>query len=139
MSPSFEEKSVWFQLSGIVLALGTYFVLAGRMLATGVRDMPAYAALLMVAAGALTVFLIVTHAVAAIARRPERKDERDRLIAWRAEHNSSWIAATGIVTAVACMALGVANVWTANILLLALTLSEVTAYALRLMYYRKGV
>jgi hypothetical protein len=138
MSLSFHEKSVWIQLVGMVVALGAYFVLAGMMLAGGQRAMPAYAVLFLVASGFLTVMLLVGHAAAAIMRKPEVRDERDRIIAWRAEHHSSWVVVIGVLAGVACMALGVENVWTANILLLSLFLSEVLGFTLQLLSYRRG-
>ena len=138
MNASFEEKSVWIQLAGIVLGLGAYFVLAGRLLASGVREMPAYAALFMVAVVLMVIFLVVGHVLAAISGRREARDERDRLLTWRSEHNSSWVVATGVLAGVTLMALGVDDVWTANLLLLSLALSEVLGLVLRIVYYRRG-
>jgi len=139
MGTSFEEKSIWIQLAAMVLGLGTYFVLAGKMLASGVREVPAFATLFIVASVFMVVLLAAGHIVAAIASKPEGRDERDRLISWRAEHNSSWVVAAGVCGAVTCMAFGIANVWTANLLLLCLALSEVLGYVLRLVYYRRGL
>ncbi len=139
MSTSFEEKSVWIQLTGMIVGLGAYFVVAGRMAAEGVRAMPAYAAVFMVAVVAMVVFLIVAYTLAALIRKPEPSDERDRLISWRSEHNSSWIAAVGILAAVTCMVFDVENVWTANVLLLSLAASEILGFVLRIVYYHRGV
>ena len=41
--------------------------------------------------------------------------------------------------AVTCMATGVDNVWTANLLLLSLALAEMLGFALKIVYYRRGV
>ena len=139
MGASYEEKSVWIQLVGLVLGLGAYFVIAGMMLAAGQRAMPAYAALFMVSVPAMVIFLIVGHAAAAIGAKPEGADERDRLISWRAEHRSSWLVATGVLGGVTCMVFGVDNVWTANLLLLSLALSELLSLSLRVVSYRRGV
>lgn len=139
MTASFEEKSVWIQLVCAMLGLSAYFVIAGRMLASGITALPAYAALFGVAVALMVVLLVAGHVVAAIASRPEGRDERDRLIGWRAESNSGWLLATGVLGAVVGMLLGIENVWTANILLLSLFLSEILGYALRLVYYRRGV
>lgn len=136
---SFEEKSVWIQLVGMLLALGAYFLIAGQMAIAGQRAMPAYAAVFMVAVGAMVIFLIVVHTLAAIVAKPEQSDERDKLIAWRSEHNSSWLAAVGILTAVTCLVFEVQSVWTANILLLSLALSQVLGFVLQITYYRRGV
>src|SRR5688500_383664 len=139
MGSSFEEKSVWIQLVGTVLGLGAYFVVAGRMLAAGVTALPAYAALFMVSVVLMVILLVVGYVVAAIASRPEGRDERDRLIGWRAENNSSWLLATGMLAAVTGMILSVPNVWIAHLLLLSLVASEVLGFILRLVYYRRGV
>lgn len=139
MIASFEEKSVWVQLIGVVLAMGVYFVLAARMMSAGVTAMPAYAALFLVATGWLVIMQIVGHVVVALASRAERPDERDRLIAWKAEHGSSWLVAVGIFAGITCMAVGLENVVTANVLLLSLATSEVLGFVLRLVAYRRGV
>jgi len=138
MNPSFEEKSVIVQLAGLVVGLGAYFLVAGRLLASGVREMPAFAAVFSVSVVALVIFLIAGHALAALTGRAEDADERDRLIAWRAEHRSSWLVGVGALGAVVLMTVGVDNVWTANLLLLTLTLSEVLGLTLRLVDYRRG-
>jgi hypothetical protein len=139
MSTSFEEKSVWIQLTCMVVGLGAYFVLAGNMLAAGVRAMPAFAALFMVAVGFMVILLIAGHVIAALSRRPEVRDERDRIIAWRAEHNSSWVLAVGVFAAMTCMVFSIDNVWTANLLLLFLGLSEALGFVLQIVYYRRGL
>lgn len=138
MDRSFEEKSVWIQLVSIVIGLGAYFFIAGSLLAGGSREMPAFAALFAVATVFMVILLVAGHTIAAIASRPEGRDERDRLIAWRAEHDSSWLVAAGVCGAVTCMVLGVNNVWTANLLVASLALSETLGLCLRLVYYRRG-
>jgi hypothetical protein len=139
MGTSFEEKSVWIQLTATVLGLGAYFVVAGRMIAAGVTVLPAYAALFMVATVLLVILLVAGHIVAAIASRPEGRDERDRLIEWRAESNSAWLLGAGVLAAVTGMIFSIENVWIAHALLLSLFLSEVLGFILRLVYYRRGI
>lgn len=139
MSASFEEKSVWIQLGAMTVGLGVYFVLAGRMLASGVHEVGAFAALFMVAVVFMVVLMVVAYTVTALTSKVEGRDERDRLIAWKAEHRSGWLAAVGVLGAVTCMAAGISNVWTANLLLLSLALSEVLGFVLQIVYYRRGV
>jgi len=139
LGTSFQEKSVRIQLVGMVLGLGTYFVLAGRMLTSGAREMPAFAVLFMIATVLMVILLVAGHIVAAIAGKPEGRDERDRLISWRAEHSSSWVVTAGDFGSVACMVFGIENVRTANLLLLSLAVSEMPGLVLRLAYYRRGV
>jgi hypothetical protein len=139
MNASFEEKSVWITLAGLVAIFGFYFVTAGRMLSAGVREMPAFIALFAVATALLVILLVAAHIVAAVASRPEGRDERDRLISWRAEHNSSWVLGAGVVLAIFALATPVERVWVAHGLLVALFLSEVLGRVLQLYYYRRGV
>lgn len=140
MSRSFEEKSVWIQLVCMVATLGVYFVLAGRLLASGVREMPAFAALFMASVVLMVVLMGVAYGVTAIVSRGvEARDERDVLFAMRSEYGSSWLIAAGVFGAIVCMAMGVENVWTANLLLLSLALSEILGFVLQLVYYRSGV
>ncbi len=139
MSASFEEKSVWIQLGAMVIGLGAYFVIAGRMLASGVTEMRAFVPLFMVAAAVMVILMIVAYVAAGVMRTPEGRDERDRLIAWKAEHRSAWLTAAGVLAAVTCMAMGVYNVWTAHLLLLSLALAEVVGFVLQIVYYRRGV
>ena len=75
----------------------------------------------------------------AIASRPDGRDERDRLISWRAESNSSWILAVGILTAITCMIVSVGEVWVAHLLLLSLFIAEITKDIVKLVYYRRGI
>lgn len=139
MGASFEEKSVWIQLIGTVLALGAYFVIAALMFSAGVTALQAYVPLFMAAVILLVVLLVAGHILAAVTGRPEGRDERDRLIGWRAESNSAWLLAVGVLTAITCMIFSISNVWIAHLLLLSLFLSEVLGFVLRLVYYRRGV
>lgn len=139
MSASFEEKSVWIQLFGTVIGLGAYFVVAGRMLSAGVTALPAYVALFIVSVILMVILLVAGLVIAAIASRPEGRDERDRLIGWRAENNSSWLLAVGVLSAVTCMIFSIDNVWIAHLLLLSLFLSQVLGFILQLVYYRRGM
>ena len=139
MNASFEEKSVWIQLGAMVAGLGLYFLLAGRLLAAGVREMSAFASLFMVAVVVMVILLIIAYIVAALTGRVEGRDERDRLIAWKAEHHSAWLTAVGVLGGVACLAAGIHSVWAANLLLLSLALSHILGFVLQIVYYRTGV
>jgi len=139
MGASFEEKSVWIQLVGLVLGLGAYFVVAGLMLSAGVRAFPAYIPLFATAVVLQVILLVAGHIAAAVASRPEGRDERDRLIGWRAESNSAWLLAAGVFAAITGMAFSIENVWIAHLLLLSLFLSQALTYTLQLVYYRRGV
>ncbi len=139
MSVSIEEKSVWIQLASMVFVLGGYFAYAGSMMARGVTEMAAYVAPFIVAVVLMVIVLAAGHAVAAIVRKPEDRDERDKLIAWRSESNASWVLGAGAFFAVVGLVFDIENVWTMQILLFSMFLSEVVKYAYQLVYYRRGV
>jgi len=138
MGASFEEKSVWIQLGAMLVCLGAYFVVAGRMLASGAREVAAFAGVFLVAAVVMVVLMVVAYATTALLSKVEGRDERDRLISWKAEYRSSWVVSAGLLGGVTCMALGVNSVWTANLLLLSLALAEVLGFALQIVSYRRG-
>lgn len=139
LGASFEERSVWIQLFSMALVLGGYFFVAGQMLSQGVTALPAYAAVFTVSVILMVVVLVTGHVAVAIASRPDGRDERDRLIEWRAESNSGWVVATGVIAGIICMVVSVPNVWTAHLLLLSLFLSELLKLVLQLVYYRRGM
>lgn len=89
MNATFAEKSVWIQLLSLLVVLGLYFVIAANMMLSGVNHIAAFVPLFVVAVILLVVVQVAGHVVAAIANKPEGRDERDRLIEWRAESNAS--------------------------------------------------
>jgi hypothetical protein len=139
MSASFEEKSVWIQLVSMVAILGLYFVVAGIMLTHGVTALAAFVPLFMVGVALMVCVLVAGHVVIAITGRGDERDERDRLIEWRAESNSSWVLGAGVLVAISGMVASVGNVWIAHFLLLCMFLSEVAKFTMQLVYYRRGM
>ena len=136
--PSFEERSIWVQLVALGLGLGAYFATAGRMLASGVMEMPPYIAVFAVSLVLLITVMIAGHVIAACFGQPEDADERDRLIGWKAEARSSWVLGAGVFCAIGALAFGVEAVWVANGLLLALFASEMLKLGLQAASYRLG-
>lgn len=140
MNASFAEKSVWITLVGLAGVFGFYFFVAARMLSAGVTVVAPFVPLFIFVVVGLVVAMTIGHAVVALASPVEDRDERDRLISWRAEHNSSWLLGVGVVAAIFALALpGIGRAWIANGLLLALLLSELLGQALQLYYYRRGM
>ncbi|HEX2513245.1 MAG TPA: hypothetical protein VH257_00975 [Chloroflexota bacterium] len=140
MDMSFEEKSAWIVLCSLVGVFGLYFLVAARMLTAGVTDAVApFVPLFAVVVVLLVIVLAVGHAAAAIVARPDGPDERDKQIERRAESGSSWILAVGVLAAAFGLALPLGRAWIANGLLMALFVSEVVSYGLRLYFYRRGV
>ncbi len=139
MDASFEEKSVWIQLISVVLGLGAYFVVAGIMVANGITVLPAFVPLFIAAIVLQVVVLVIGHAAVAIVSRTDGRDERDRLIEWRAESNSSWILGAGVVMAICGLIVSVDVVWIAHFLLVSLLIAEIAKLGSQLVYYRRGV
>ena len=116
-----------------------YGAVAGSMLWAGVMHIVPYVPVFAVAVALLVVLMIVGHAVAAIVGRPEGRDERDKLIVWRAESNAAWVLGVGVLAALAGLAVSINNVWIAHVLLLSLFLSEMAKLVFQIVYYRRGV
>ena len=139
MDTSFEEKSVWIQLIGLVVGLGGYLVVAGLMLSNGVNALPAFVPVFAVAMVLVVAINIAGHVVAAIVGRTDEADERDRLIGCRAESRASWILGVGVVGAITALILSVGAVWVAHLLLISLFGSELAKEVLQIVYYRRGI
>ena len=139
MDTSFEEKSVWIQLSSLVVGLGGYLVVAGLMLSDGVSALPAFVPVFAVAVVLIVAINVAGHVVAAIASGGDGADERDRLIGWRAESRSSWILGIGVIGAIIALILSVDGVWVAHLLLISLFSSEVAKEVLQIVSYRRGI
>lgn len=139
MNGSFEEKSVWVTLFGLLVVFGVYFFLASRMLMAGITAVVPYVPLLAVAVALLVMLLTLGHIVVAVASRPDGRDERDRLVEWRAENNSSWVLGVGAIAAIFGLATPIGPAWIANGLLAALFVSELVKHVLQIYYYRRGM
>lgn len=136
MISSFEERSVWIQLISLTLVLAAYMVVSGIMLSNGVMALPPYVAVFAIATVLLVITLIAGHFLSALMGRVEPRDERDRLISWRAESNASWLLATGAFAAIAALIFSIQAVWVAHLLLLSIFASEILKLVLQITYYR---
>lgn len=139
VSASFEERSAWIQLFSLSVVLVGYSLVAWQMWSHGVTALPVYVPVFAVAVVLLVIVLVIGHAAAAIASRPDGRDERDRMIEWRAESHSGWLLGIGVLAGITSMVLSVPNVLTAHLLLLSLFLSELLKLALQLVSYRRGM
>ena len=139
MNTSFEEKSVWVQLISLVVIFAGYFAVAGFMMTQGVPVLVAYVPLFMASVVLLVIMLTAGHIVAVCFGKPEGRDERDRLIEWRADSVSSHVLGGGVLIAITGMIFELDNVWIAHFLFLLMFLSEVLKLAMQLVYYRRGV
>ena len=139
MKKSFEEKSVWITLVSMLAIFGYYFVVAARMKSAGSTAVVEFVPLFVSVVVLMVVVIVIAHIVVAIASRPEGRDERDRLIEWRAESNASWVLGVGVCAGIWSAATSVDNVWIAHLLLLFLIGSEVVKSVAKLLYYRRGL
>jgi hypothetical protein len=136
---SYEERSVWVQLVSLAVVLGGYFVVAGVMMRDGVPVLIAFLPLFVVAVVLLVIVLALGHILALFWGKPEGRDERDRLIEWRADSNASHVLGGGVLIAITGMVFEINNVWIAHLLFLLMLLSEVLKLTMQLVYYRRGV
>jgi hypothetical protein len=109
------------------------------MFLAGVTALPAYVAVFAVSVVLMVIVIVGGHVAVAIASRPEGRDERDRLIEWRAESNSGWLLGVGVLTGITALVLAVPSVVVAHLLLLSLYLSEILKLLLQVVYYRRGI
>ena len=131
---SFKEKSLWVTLVSTIAIFGYYFARALQL-----DDVPAVAGVLF--AGVVIVFAAlhaVVHAALALHRRPERTDERDRLVSAKASQISYVVLMTGVWGALGVAAMQLGTYWVAHAALLAIMLGEVSNCAAQLIYYRRG-
>ena len=139
MLPSYEERSVWVQLVSLCAVFAGYMSVSIAMMSRGVLHLAPYVAVFMTSVGLLIALMIAGHLAAILLGKPERADERDRQIGWRAESNSSWLLGAGVFCAISAMCLGIETVWVAHLLLASLFASEILKLALQIVYYRRGI
>ena len=142
---SFHEKSAWGSLVIVVLVFGWYVA----SLWSGAGDSPESTAFLLLR---VTLAVVVAEAgfhilvATPLARRPEEaeKDERDKLVAWRAEGAGAVVLGGFVVFAIFYIVVGEAffgpriPLHSAHLLLLGLVLAEVYTDAYRIVLYRRG-
>ena len=135
---SFEEKSVWIQLGCLLVVLAGYAIVAGNMMAAGMMEITSY---IKPFTGAIVIVIILTivgHIIAASQARPEKRDERDRLIECKAKTLSTHVLEVGALVALIMLAFDVNSLWPAHVLLLSLFLEEIARQAISIIFYRRG-
>lgn len=138
MNASFEEKSAWVTLAGLILAFVIYCWYAAGMLMAGTMEARAYLPLFLICGMVLVVFLVAGHVMAAVLETPEGSDERDQLIKWRADRGASWVLGPVVLLAALALSLPMEGAWVANGLLSGLFISEILRSALKAFFYRRG-
>lgn len=133
---TFREKSLWVTLVSTVVIYVYYF---WRAIQLGDTDPGHLGELFLRVVISMIVIQTVIQAALAIHRRPEARDERDRLIALVSTRNSYYVLTTGVWVALTVCAMSVATVWIAHAALLAIVVAEVTRCTTQLIYYRRGL
>jgi len=150
MDTSYEERSIWVQLVSLVVIFGGYLVVAWIMMSAGgapgetpgeEQAVPifAYIPLFTIAVILLVIVLVMGHIGALFFGMPEKTDERDRLINWRADSYASHVLGGGVLIGITGLVFGLDTVWVAHFLFLCLLLSEIVKLILQLVFYRRGV
>lgn len=136
---SFREISAWISLVTVAVCFGVYF---GAIVTGGVSPRGVGAVhLLLVCVAALVALQIASHAVAAgLAPREARapRDERERLIAWRAQSLGYYVLMVGV------LALGLPGHFghpapdLLNFALLDVVVAGLTVAVAQIVQYRRG-
>jgi Ca2+/Na+ antiporter len=138
---TYREKSAAASIAAIVLVYGFYaFRLMGapKLLATPLAPVHAVGALVG-STVLLVIILSAIHIVIVARARPEKVDERDRIVGLRSVRNGYYMLAA-CLWGVAMLALtGRPPVLLAYLLVAGFAVAEVVRYASQLVYYRTGL
>ena len=146
MDLSFQEKSAWGLLIGIVAVSIFYFPMAFRIVANVTHPAPLIA-ISVVGVVALIIIEAVYHAIIAAPSGEAPSDERDQLIDLKAERIAGFALGVGLFSLVGWIIVRSAVPWSqaqqpltiAVIILLTLTVSEIVKLICQIWYYRTGV
>lgn len=145
---SFQEKSAWGMLLGILLVSLFYFPAAFRVVEHA-NEPIALIALIVVGTIALVGIEVVYHTVIAASapREANRADERDQLIDLKSERNSSFLLGFCLFSLIGWVLL--ANVFQSEnapgslgivvYIMLAISVAEMIKLASQIWYYRVGL
>lgn len=139
---SFEEKSVWVSLVVILTVFTGYFSQSFEGLAAGTLERGEALGMFVAAVIAVIVLEVALHIIIAIFSSKDAanpSDERDRLFVIKAGNISGYVLGFGVlVIAVQALIHDQDALWSANLLLFAVFVSQIACYALQLFYYRRG-
>jgi len=141
MSMSFQEKSLWVSLAGLLLAFGGYFYSAyATVLPTpAAKDvLPQQAGLFIAATIVLVAILVAGHVVIALLDRRTETDERDRSIELRGGRYGSYVLATGVFFALCTSLMTEGNAVMAHVLLGFWVLAQGVEITSQLVMHRRG-
>ena len=139
MDLSFQEKSLWLMLVGLIASFAFYFYYAfASQLPQSVDVMPQQLLLFGLAVAMLVIVQIIGQVVIAIVDRRLQTDERDRLIALKGTRNAAYVLATGVFCALSAALLTTGNFIFTHILLGFWLLAQLTEIGSQLFLYRRG-
>ncbi len=141
MFMTFQEKSLWVSLVGLLVAFGGYFYsVYWTVLPTpAAKDvMPHQAVLFMLATVVLVVLLVAGHVVIAIVDRRTETDERDRSIELKGSRYGSYVLATGVFLSLCTAVITQGNAIMAYVLLGFWVLAQGVEIVSQLVMYRRG-
>lgn len=139
-SMTFQEKSQWVMLAGLLIAFGGYFKSAWLTLypTPVAKDiLPSQAGLFMAATALLVVILVVGHILVVIVNRDTETDERDRMIEMKGERYGSWVLASGVFFSLCTAVFTEGNAAMAHILLGFWVLAQMVENLSQIIMYRR--
>lgn len=141
MSMSFQEKSLWVSLAGLVVAFGGYFYSAWDTMlpVPASKDLlPQQAGLFIAATLVLVLLLVAGHAAVALLDRRTQPDERDRSIALRGRRYGAHVLAAGVFIALCTAVVTQGNAVMAHVLLGAWVAAQAVEIISQLVMHRRG-
>ncbi len=141
MSMSFQEKSQWVTLLGLLVAFGGYFKSAwATLLPTPMHPdiLPDQAGLFLASTILLVVILVVGHIAIVIFDQRTETDERDRLIELKGERYGAFVLACGVFLSLCVAVMTKGNAIMAHVLLGSWVLASIVENLSQIIMYRRG-
>ena len=139
---SFEEKSIWASLLILLFVYSGYFSQVYEGLISNSLSKVDISVLFIGTVITIVFFQIVFQIIMAISNSKDAdqpSDERDRLFAMKAGNVSGWVLGSGVIAVTLLIfAIDLNSLWTANLLLFSMVVSQAVCYILQLFYYRRG-
>ncbi len=136
MEMSFQEKSLWLMLVGLIGVFAFYSALI--MPTTAVNLMPYHIVFFVLAIVVLVITQIGGHILIALFDRNTATDERDRLIELKGTRNSAYVLATGVFLALCTAVVTNGNFIFSHVLLGFWMLAQLVEISTQLVLYRRG-
>ena len=138
---SYREKSTALILAGYLAVYSWYFVHIAAAARSGPIAEIDYQGLLILMVGVLVLGTVVGQILIAVLApsEAEQVDERDRVIALRAERISGWTVTFGALAGLALAMVEADFFWIAHALLAGLVLAEVLKAIAMLVNYRRSI